>query len=180
MVFEFADAKIFYRLETWKPDSDHHDGSSSTSLSNPSGGGSSVVPLPSSGASTSYLRKISAFHRFNVIAAYRVAGGSEERANALLGNNSASTTGGGGGGGQNNPLSNNRTRRDVELPVDYQRKVQSAFLDGLYAFLDGLVHVAFSDPDQVFFSGGGGGGGGGVRRENVGLIEGSEEETGRG
>lgn len=33
------------------------------------------------------------------------------------------------------------------------RKVQSSFLDALYAFLDGLVHVAFSDPEAIFVSG---------------------------
>ena len=30
------------------------------------------------------------------------------------------------------------------------RKIKAAFLDGLYAFLDGLVHVAFSDPETIF------------------------------
>lgn len=32
------------------------------------------------------------------------------------------------------------------LPVECVRKIQSAFLDALYAFLDGLVHVAFAPP----------------------------------
>lgn len=32
------------------------------------------------------------------------------------------------------------------LPVECVRRIQSAFLDALYAFLDGLVHVAFSSP----------------------------------
>lgn len=33
------------------------------------------------------------------------------------------------------------------------RKIKAAFLDGLYAFLDGLVHVAFSDPETIFSTG---------------------------
>lgn len=40
-----------------------------------------------------------------------------------------------------------------DLPAEFVRKVQSSFLDALYAFLDGLVHVAFSDPDAIFTSG---------------------------
>ncbi|GAA5899347.1 exocyst subunit SEC5 [Sporobolomyces salmoneus] len=160
------DAKIFYRLETWKPDSSHHDGpASATSASTSSG-----AITPTTSASTSYLRKISAFHRFNVISAYKVAGGSEERAQALLG--SSSSTSSSSGGGTANPLSNSRTRHDIDLPVEFQRKVQGAFLDGLYAFLDGLVHVAFSDPDQVSS--------GSVRKDSLGgANEGGEEETGR-
>ncbi|GAA6018196.1 hypothetical protein JCM11491_005628 [Sporobolomyces phaffii] len=161
------DAKVFYRLEDWKPDSTHDTTSSPTAASS----GSSNLTTSTSmggggGASTRYLRKITAFHRFNVISAYRVAGGSEERAVALLG----SSTGGGGGSGGNNPLSNQRTRHDVDFGGEYQRKIQGAFLDALYAFLDGLVHVAFSDPDQVYSSGPGPRRGGGV---------GVEEETGR-
>lgn len=41
---------------------------------------------------------------------------------------------------------------DQDIPSEYIKKVQSAFLDALYAFLDGLVHVAFSDPDAIFSS----------------------------
>lgn len=37
-----------------------------------------------------------------------------------------------------------------DIPSEFVKRVQSAFLDGLYAFLDGLVHVAFSDPDSIF------------------------------
>jgi exocyst complex component 2 len=62
-------------------------------------------------------------------------------------------------------LSNQRTRHDVEFGVEYQRRIQGAFLDALYAFLDGLVHVAFSDPEQVV--------------TGVDRGVGGEEETGR-
>lgn len=37
-----------------------------------------------------------------------------------------------------------------DLPIEFVRKAQSAFLDGLYSFLDGLVHVAFSDQDAIY------------------------------
>jgi hypothetical protein len=37
-----------------------------------------------------------------------------------------------------------------DISSEFTRKVQTAFLDGLYAFLDGLVHVAFSGPDSMF------------------------------
>lgn len=33
---------------------------------------------------------------------------------------------------------------------DFVRKVQSAYLDALYAFLDGLVELAFSAPEAIF------------------------------
>jgi exocyst complex component 2 len=200
------DAKIFYRLENWKPDSDHDGQTSSTFSSSTTSGrnttttssSSSTTPTllpPPTSASTNYLRKITAFHRFNVISAYRVAGGSEERAQSLLGN---------GNGGNlsnvnnNNPLSNNRTttttggggRNDLDsfLTTDYQRKIQGAFLDGLYAFLDGLVHVAFSDPQEVSSFGVNAGGskesillGGHVLEGGAGsnVTGGGDEDTGR-
>ena len=34
------------------------------------------------------------------------------------------------------------------LPPDFVDRVQAAYLDAFYAFLDGLVHVAFSDPPE--------------------------------
>ncbi|KAK4057640.1 Exocyst complex component S5 [Microbotryomycetes sp. JL221] len=105
------DAKVFYRLETWQPDSDD-------------------VSI------TAFLRQITSFQRFCAISAYRIAGGSEERANALMGPSTSSQAA--------------RARQDTDLPTDFVRKVQSAYLDALYAFLDGLVHVAFSDPDSIF------------------------------
>ncbi|KAK4055272.1 Exocyst complex component S5 [Microbotryomycetes sp. JL201] len=105
------DAKVFYRLETWKPDSDD-------------------VSI------TAFLRQIISFQRFCAISTYRIAGGSEDRANALMGPSSN--------------LHAARARQDGDLPTDFVRKIQSAYLDALYAFLDGLVHVAFSDPESIF------------------------------
>ncbi|KAI5478551.1 exocyst complex component sec5 [Pseudohyphozyma bogoriensis] len=105
------DAKVFYRLETWQPDADD----------------------PSV---TAFLRQVAAFQRFCAISAYRIAGGSEERAIASMGSASGSTV--------------SSKSRDVDFPSEFVKKIQSAFLDGLYAFLDGLVHVAFSDPETIF------------------------------
>ncbi|BGP12574.1 hypothetical protein JCM10213_004839 [Rhodosporidiobolus nylandii] len=132
------DAKVFYRLETWRPD-------------------------PDDPAITAFLRQVAAFQRFNAISAYRVAGGSEERANALLGASPASTGSSGAA---------SRNRQDIDIPSEFQRKIQSAFLDGLYAFLDGLVHVAFSDPEIIFTSAPSGG-----KRKGFGMQ--GEQDTGR-
>jgi exocyst complex component 2 len=54
-----TDAKVFYRLETWRADADDP-------------------------TTTSYLRQIASFQRYAAMSAYRIAGGSEERANATL------------------------------------------------------------------------------------------------
>ncbi|KDE09777.1 hypothetical protein MVLG_00177 [Microbotryum lychnidis-dioicae p1A1 Lamole] len=112
------DAKVFFRLETWHPD-------------------------PDEPSTTAYLRQVAAFQRFCAISAYRIAGGTEERAQALMGSNASSNP--------SNQLGS-RSRSDVSLPTEFVKKIQAAFLDGLYAFLDGLVHVAFSDPEHIFAS----------------------------
>lgn len=62
------DAKIFFKLETWQPD-------------------------PDDASVTEYLRRVASFQRFCTISAYRVAGGSEERATALLGASVIGTSG---------------------------------------------------------------------------------------
>lgn len=118
------DAKIFFRLETWQPD-------------------------PDDPSTTAYLRQVAAFQRFCAICAYRIAGGTEERAQALMGSNASSSS-----SVSSNALnqSSSRSRSDVNLPIEFVKKAQAAFLDGLYAFLDGLVHVAFSDPEHIFSS----------------------------
>ena len=64
-----TDAKVFYRLENWRPD-------------------------PDEPSTTLYLRQLASFHRFCTISAYRIAGGSEERANAALASASGSTLAG--------------------------------------------------------------------------------------
>ncbi|BGO96556.1 Exocyst complex component SEC5 [Rhodotorula toruloides] len=130
------DAKVFYRLETWRPD-------------------------PDDPAITAFLRQVTSFQRFMAISAYRVAGGSEERGNALMGSSSSSSS--------SNTAS--RNRQDVTIPTDFQRKIQSAFLDGLYAFLDGLVHVAFSDPETIYSSPSG------TKRRGLGIE--ADDDTGR-
>ncbi|GAA6021966.1 hypothetical protein JCM8202_004357 [Rhodotorula sphaerocarpa] len=111
------DAKVFYRLENWRAD-------------------------PDQPSTTVILRHFNAYQRFMSISALRIAGRSEERANALF---SATT---GTAGGPNAPKS--RSRSDEELPHELVQSIKSAFLDGLYAFLDGLVHVAFADPATIF------------------------------
>ena len=58
------DAKVFYRLETWQSD-------------------------PDEASTTLYLRQIAAYQRSCAMSAYRIAGGTEERANAAM----ASATG---------------------------------------------------------------------------------------
>lgn len=131
-----ADAKVFYRLETWRPD-------------------------PDEPSTTLYLRQLAAFHRFCAISAYRIAGGSEERANAALASPHGSTL---SGRVRQENVSRCRFQRArdatdptaslaQEIPSEFVRKIKAAFLDGLYAFLDGLVHVAFSDPDTIFAAG---------------------------
>lgn len=84
-----TDAKVFYRLETWIPD-------------------------PDEPSTTAYLRNVAAFQRFCTISAYRVAGGTEERANALM----SSTATGGGSKGRQEPVSGfvfELTRRAADL-----------------------------------------------------------------
>ncbi|GAA5873213.1 hypothetical protein JCM3774_000083 [Rhodotorula dairenensis] len=111
------DAKVFYRLENWRPD-------------------------PDQPSTTVFLRHLAAYQRFMSISAYRVAGGSEERANSHF-SASSSATGPGA-------AAKSRSRPEDDLPKDLTRRIKSAFLDSLYAFLDGLVHVAFSDPATIF------------------------------
>lgn len=35
------------------------------------------------------------------------------------------------------------------MPVNFTQRIKTAYLDALYAFLDGLVHVAFSEPPDT-------------------------------
>lgn len=35
------------------------------------------------------------------------------------------------------------------VSVDFTNRIKAAFLDALYAFLDGLVHLAFSEYDPL-------------------------------
>ena len=107
-----ADAKIFYRLESWQPDAEE--------------------PL-----ATVYIRQAAAFQRSIARSCMRLSGASEERALAAFPIYAA-------------PAGTVPARRSEEpLPPLLVRRAQAAFLDALYAFLDGLVHVAFSSPDSL-------------------------------
>ena len=85
---------------------------------------------------------MAAYQRFMSISAYRIAGGSEERANSHFSASSSSTGAG--------AAAKSRGRPEDDLPKPLARKIKGTFLDSLYAFLDGLVHVAFSDPATIF------------------------------
>lgn len=76
------------------------------------------------------------------ISAYRIAGGSEERANSHFSASSSSAA--------TSAAAKSRSRPEDDLPKPLAKKIKGAFLDSLYAFLDGLVHVAFSDPATIF------------------------------
>jgi len=83
-------------------------------------------------------------------------------------------------------LSNSRTRNELTLTSEWKKKVQGAFLDALYAFLDGLVHVAFSGSEETNTMGGEVGArksllllGGKDEGLLLGIGMGGEEETGR-
>lgn len=83
---------------------------------------------PDEQATTLHLRAIAAFHKSNARQAFHLAGGR-----------SAST-----------PVSALEARgknRAAEQPVasEFTTRIKGAFLDALYAFLDGMVHLAFSE-----------------------------------
>ncbi|SPO21324.1 related to Exocyst complex component Sec5 [Ustilago trichophora] len=83
---------------------------------------------PEEQATTLHLREIAAFHKSNARQAFHLAGGR-----------SASTP--------VSALEASRKTRTAEQPVppEFTSRIKGAFLDALYAFLDGLVHLAFSD-----------------------------------
>lgn len=83
---------------------------------------------PEEQATTLHLREIAVFHKSNARQAFHLAGGR-----------SASTP--------VSALEVSRKHRTAEQPVppEFTQRIKGAFLDALYAFLDGLVHLAFSD-----------------------------------
>ncbi|KAJ1030000.1 hypothetical protein NDA16_000913 [Ustilago loliicola] len=83
---------------------------------------------PDEQATTLHLREIAAFHKSNARQAFHLAGGR-----------SASTP--------VSALEASRKHRSAEQPVapEFTARIKGAFLDALYAFLDGLVHLAFSE-----------------------------------
>lgn len=82
---------------------------------------------PDEQATTLHLRDIAAFHKNNARQAFHLAGGR-----------TASTP--------VSALEAGRKNRNAEQPVapEFTARIKGAFLDALYAFLDGLVHLAFS------------------------------------
>ena len=85
---------------------------------------------------TVYLKRMGIYQRNVARLTYRSSGGNEERALHLF--VSAS-------GGRDSIALLRRSGRDEEIMPEFARKIHTAYFDALYAFLDGLVHVAFSD-----------------------------------
>ncbi|KAH9809994.1 exocyst complex component Sec5-domain-containing protein [Melampsora americana] len=84
---------------------------------------------------TIYLTRLYTFHRHLTQTAFRLAGATDAAANAIFtGSEEAQSP---------------KKSKSENLPVDCAKKAQSAFLDALYGFLDGLVHVAFTPPKPL-------------------------------
>lgn len=86
---------------------------------------------------TIYLRRMVTYQRQVARLAYRSSGGNEERSSHLFITSPAASAA---------LASLRRNGRDDGLPSEAAKRIHSAYLDALYAFLDGLVHVAFSPP----------------------------------
>lgn len=86
---------------------------------------------------TLYLKRMGTYQRHVARLAYRSSGGNEERASHLF--ISAS-------GSRDAIALLQRSGRDEDIKPDFARMLHTAYLDAFYAFLDGLVHVAFSEP----------------------------------
>ncbi|KAG0140924.1 hypothetical protein CROQUDRAFT_52505 [Cronartium quercuum f. sp. fusiforme G11] len=84
---------------------------------------------------TVYLTRLHSFHRHLTLNAFRLAGGTESTANAIF-------------MGTGDVQLSKKPKADV-LSSSCAQKAQSAFLDALYGFLDGLVHVAFTPPKPL-------------------------------
>ncbi|TKY90944.1 hypothetical protein EX895_000942 [Sporisorium graminicola] len=79
-------------------------------------------------ATTLHLRELAAFHKSNARHAFHLAGGRSPSTPVSA-------------------LEASRKNRHGEQPVapEFTARIKGAFLDALYAFLDGLVHLAFSE-----------------------------------
>lgn len=100
---------------------------------------------PDVDATTLYLKELAAFHKSNARAAYFLAGGRD--------------------GADTTPRSSEVSCSRLSLvvfqvaysssftqpppPAEFTGRIKAAFLDALYAFLDGLVHLAFSEFDPL-------------------------------
>ncbi|CAO1633663.1 unnamed protein product [Parajaminaea phylloscopi] len=80
---------------------------------------------PDEQSTTLFLKDLSAFHRSNARAAYHIASGRDR-----------------------DPFESSRSR-DTGVTRDFTSRIKAAFLDAIYAFLDGIVHLAFSEYDPL-------------------------------
>lgn len=71
---------------------------------------------------------MASFHKSNARAAWHIAGGKSEPS----------------GNSEDMNLA-----KETPPTSDYTSRIKDVFLDALYAFLDGLVHLAFSDYDPL-------------------------------
>lgn len=85
---------------------------------------------PDEQSTTLFLQDLTAFHRSNSRAAYHIASGRGEDTFEAT----AKAKGASGGTG---------------VSAELTQRVKASFLDSIYAFLDGLVHLAFSEYDPL-------------------------------
>ncbi|OAV89384.1 hypothetical protein PTTG_03981 [Puccinia triticina 1-1 BBBD Race 1] len=108
------DAKIFHLLEDWVRPERSED------ESQPVG-------------TTMYLKRMDNFQRYMMLNSYCLSGGKEQAGLQIMGSP----------GRTDQSASKSKMSRS-SIPATNSRKAQAAFLDGLYGFLDGLVHIAFT------------------------------------
>jgi exocyst complex component 2 len=82
---------------------------------------------PDEEATTLFLGELTAFHKSNTRMAYRIASGKEASSR------------------QANGPAASRIKDSTSLPSEFTTRIKSAFLDSIYVYLDGLVHLAFSE-----------------------------------
>lgn len=86
---------------------------------------------PDEEATTLFLGEVAAFHKSNTRLAYRIASGKEsDRSTDGLAEATSA------------PL---RSRESNAISSEFITRIKSAFLDSIYIYLDGLVHLAFTD-----------------------------------
>ncbi|PLW26487.1 hypothetical protein PCANC_22933 [Puccinia coronata f. sp. avenae] len=78
---------------------------------------------------TMYLKRMYNFQRYMMLNSYCLTGGNEQTGHQIMGSDSSA--------------SKSKINRS-SIPANGAKKAQAAFLDGLYGFLDGLVHIAFT------------------------------------
>jgi len=108
------EAKIFHLLEDWVRPERSED------ENHPVG-------------TTMHLKRMYTFQRYMMLNSYCLAGGNERAGLQIMGSQ----------GPTDQSASKPKTNRS-SIPATNARKAQAAFLDGLYGFLDGLVHIAFT------------------------------------